>query len=49
MKPTIGQPAPDFSAPVIGGEYTEETQIKLSEFIGHKVVLYFYPKDSTPG
>jgi peroxiredoxin len=49
MKPSIGKPAPQFQAAVIGGEYREETQIKLSDFIGHKVVLYFYPKDSTPG
>lgn len=49
MKPSIGEPAPPFNAAVIGGEYTEETQIKLLDFIGKKVVLYFYPKDSTPG
>ncbi|MFT6794557.1 MAG: peroxiredoxin Q/BCP [Rubritalea sp.] len=49
MKPTIGEPAPAFSAAVIGGDYSEETQIQLSDFTGKKVVLYFYPKDSTPG
>ena len=49
MKPPIGESAPQFSAAVIGGDYSEETQIQLSDFIGHRVVLYFYPKDSTPG
>lgn len=49
MKPVIGKPAPAFTAAVIGGEYSSETQIQLSDFIGKKVVLYFYPKDSTPG
>jgi len=49
MKPTIGELAPTFKAAVVGGDYAEETQIQLSDFIGHKVVLYFYPKDSTPG
>jgi len=44
MKPTIGEPAPAFSAAVIGGDYSEETQIQLSDFTGKKVVLYFYPK-----
>jgi peroxiredoxin Q/BCP len=33
----------DFSAPSTGGTFT------LSEHKGHPVVLYFYPKDSTPG
>ena len=49
MKPTIGEQAPPFSAAVIGGDYSEESQIQLSDFIGQRVVLYFYPKDSTPG
>ena len=49
MKPTVGEPAPQFSAPAIGGHYTEQTQVQLSDFIGKKVILYFYPKDSTPG
>jgi peroxiredoxin Q/BCP len=35
---------PDFSAPVTGGR-----TFKLSEHAGHPVVLYFYPKDNTPG
>lgn len=49
MKLEINQPAPDFTAPVIGGKYTEETPLTLSDLRGKKVVLVFYPKDSTPG
>ena len=42
----IGQNAPDFEA-----ELTDGTRIRLSEILegGEKVILYFYPKDSTPG
>jgi thioredoxin-dependent peroxiredoxin len=42
---TIGDPAPDFQLPS-----TEGRDISLKEFRGKKsVVLYFYPKDDTPG
>ena len=40
----IGTKAPDFELPDQNGELRS-----LSEFRGHKVVLYFYPKDMTPG
>ena len=40
----VGQPAPDFTLPDQTG-----TPVKLSSFRGKKVVLYFYPKDDTPG
>ena len=39
-----GTPAPDFELPSDGGE-----RVKLSDFRGRPVVLYFYPKDDTPG
>lgn len=40
-----GQTAPDFTLPANTG-----TQISLSDYLGKKnVVLYFYPKDDTPG
>jgi len=39
-----GKKVPDFSAPATGGK-----PFKLSDFRGHPVVLYFYPKDNTPG
>ena len=40
----IDQAAPDFSLPATGGQ-----TITLSALRGHPVVLYFYPKDNTPG
>lgn len=49
MKPEIGSTAPEFTAPVIGGDYSEETMLTLSELRGETVVLVFYPKDNTPG
>ncbi|CAM3468086.1 peroxiredoxin [Hydrogenibacillus schlegelii] len=42
--PNVGEPAPDFALPAAGG-----TVVRLSDFRGQKVVLYFYPKDDTPG
>lgn len=39
-----GDLAPDFAAPVSGGG-----TLSLSELRGKNVVLYFYPKDDTPG
>lgn len=40
----IGQSAPDFILPRDGGD-----TVRLSDQRGQKVVLYFYPKDNTPG
>jgi len=45
----VGDAAPDFKAPVVGGEYEDEAIVALGDLRGHKVVLYFYPKDDTPG
>ena len=42
--PDINQPAPDFTLPVTGGG-----EITLSDLRGSAVVLYFYPRDDTPG
>ena len=39
-KPTF----PDFELPATSG-----TTFRLSELLGHPVVIYFYPKDNTPG
>lgn len=40
----VGQPVPDFSAPATG-----DTTLTLSDLRGQQVVVYFYPKASTPG
>ena len=40
----IGMKAPEFTLKDKNGE-----AVSLSDFIGKKVVLYFYPKDNTPG
>lgn len=44
MSLQIGDQAPDFEAPNQSGD-----TVKLSDFRGKKVVLYFYPKDNTSG
>lgn len=44
-----GVMAPDFEAPVVGGGYADGETVKLSALRGRYVVLYFYPKDDTPG
>ena len=43
-KVSIGRKVPDFSLPATGDQ-----TITLSEYKGRHVVVYFYPKDSTPG
>lgn len=42
LKP--GDPAPDFS-----GVTTDGTRVSLAGFRGRKLVMYFYPRDDTPG
>lgn len=44
MSVEVGQKAPEFEAKIGTGE-----TIKLSDYLGKKVILYFYPKDNTPG
>src|SRR5579862_1200631 len=43
-KTASGRKAPDFELPATGGK-----RIRLSKLKGRSVVLYFYPKDDTPG
>ena len=40
----VGDPAPDFSAPV-----TDGSTVALADYRGRKLVMYFYPMDDTPG
>jgi peroxiredoxin Q/BCP len=42
--PAIGSAAPDFTLPADDG-----STVQLSDLRGQRVVLYFYPKDDTPG
>lgn len=44
-----GDPAPDFTLTAVGGTYGNGQDVRLSSLRGHTVVLYFYPKDDTPG
>jgi thioredoxin-dependent peroxiredoxin len=43
-------PAPDFTLPAVGNEdVVKNGQVHLADLHGKTVVLYFYPKDDTPG
>ena len=44
MAIVVGKPAPAFSL-----DSTEAKKLSLKDFPGKKIVLYFYPKDDTPG
>jgi peroxiredoxin Q/BCP len=44
LKLQVGDPAPPFNAVTSGGK-----RVSLADFQGKHVLLYFYPRDSTPG
>lgn len=44
-QPTLNEPAPNFTLPT----HTGDGEISLTDYRGKWVVLYFYPKDFTPG
>ena len=44
MSLAVGQQAPAFEAKIETG-----ATVRLSDYLGKKVILYFYPKDATPG
>ncbi len=44
MTTEIGKKAPDFNLPATG-----QKEVTLKSLLGKKVILYFYPKDDTPG
>ena len=43
MSVTVGRPVPAFTATSTAGEFS------LSDYAGKTLILYFYPKDATPG
>jgi peroxiredoxin Q/BCP len=44
------QPAPDFTLPAVGSsDVVKDGQVQLSALRNHVIVLYFYPRDDTPG
>ena len=45
----IGERAPDFHTVAVGGEFGDGREVSLGDFRGTPLVLYFYPKDDTPG
>jgi thioredoxin-dependent peroxiredoxin len=45
----IGDSAPAFRATAVGGAYGDGREVSLKDLRGKTVVLYFYPKDDTPG
>ena len=46
-EPKIGKVAPAFNLPATGNE--KDHKVRLSKLKGRNVVLYFYPRDATPG
>ena len=46
---SVGDKAPVFRAVAVGGEYGAGREVSLADFRGTPLVLYFYPKDDTPG
>ena len=44
-QPAVDQPAPDFTLPTNSGD----GEVSLADYKGEWVVLYFYPRDFTPG
>lgn len=45
----IGEVAPPFNTTAVGGKYKTGRDVSLADLRGAPVVLYFYPKDDTPG
>ena len=45
----VGNEAPAFRTVAVGGEFGDGREVALEDLRGTPVVLYFYPKDDTPG
>src|SRR3954466_12784558 len=41
--------APDFTGAAVGAEFGDGMPMRLSDYFDSQIVLYFYPKDHTPG
>ncbi len=48
-QPAINQPAPTFTLPTNSSDGTGDGEISLADYVGQWLVLYFYPRDFTPG
>lgn len=48
-QPAINQPAPTFTLPTNSNDGSGNREISLADYAGQWVVLYFYPRDFTPG
>jgi peroxiredoxin Q/BCP len=46
---SAGDPAPDFSGIAVGGEFGNGQPFHLGDYLGEQIILYFYPKNQTPG
>jgi peroxiredoxin Q/BCP len=49
MSLSPGSPIPSFKAFAVGGEFQQATEISEADLSDQTTVLYFYPKDDTPG
>ena len=47
--PAVGDKAPSFRALAVGGKFGDGQEVALQDLRDEPVVLYFYPKDDTPG
>ena len=47
--PEVGNKAPEFHVPATGGQLKSDTCVGLKDFSDRPIILYFYPKDDTPG
>jgi peroxiredoxin Q/BCP len=46
---SVGSEAPAFRAVAVGGKFGDGKEVALQDLRGRPVVIYFYPKDDTPG
>ncbi|HUX79400.1 MAG TPA: thioredoxin-dependent thiol peroxidase [Alphaproteobacteria bacterium] len=49
MTASVGDLAPNFTLPIVGGKTITLSDFALTDFARKKVIIYFYPKDATSG